>query len=112
MTSVVGLLGFWVMTPNDFAPSKRSLPSGKSGRCEACGADSGAAPLLDIPVPLAVLERLGLPSSPQPSSRWLCAECVGKGLQGNQLDLLDLVKLAPLPVQQELHAYLMHVFEI
>jgi len=111
LTSAVGLLGFWVMTPSDFASSRLPLPSGKSGRCEACGSDSGATPLLDVPVPLEVLERLGLQLSPQ-STRLLCAECLAKGLQGNKLDLLALVKLAPLPVQQELHAYLMHVFEI
>lgn len=85
---------------------------GKRGHCEACGSEGGATPLLEIPIPVEVLEQLGLASDPLQPTRLLCAECAGKGLRGNKLDLLELVKLAPYSVKQEIHAFLIRVFEI
>lgn len=100
------------MTPDALVPSDRPHPVGTCGPCEVCGSAGGGLPLLEVPVPVELIERLGLPQSPSQPVRWLCAECVGKGLQGHKLDLLALVKLAPLGLKQEIHAYLMQVFEI
>lgn len=85
---------------------------GQGGHCEACGSGGGTVPLLEIPLSLEALEPLGLSLDPLQSTRLLCAECAGKGLRGNKLNLLELVKLAPLSVKQEIHAFLIRVFEI
>ncbi len=63
-------------------------------------------------MPAAALARLGLPTAPRHDTRLLCEACAEKGHQGGKLDLLTLVKLAPAPVKQSIHAYLAHEFEI
>lgn len=100
------------MTPDAFVPPGPPFPVGKCDHCEACGSEGGTTPLLEIPLPVEVLEQLGLSSDPLGSTRLLCADCVGKGLRGSKLTLLELVKLAPHSVKQEIHAFLIRVFEI
>lgn len=100
------------MIPDGPPTPHRAASTDRRDLCEACGSTGGAAVLLEIPIPTDVLENLGLPVAPLADIRLLCAECLGKGLQGQKLDLMDLVRRAPISVQQRIHAHLIQVFEI
>lgn len=104
------------MIPDGPPTPHRAASTDRRDLCEACGSAGGstgrAAVLLEIPIPTAVLENLGLPVAPLAGTRLLCAECLGKGLQGQKLDLMALVRQAPISVQQRIHAHLIQAFEI
>lgn len=100
------------MIPDVPATPHHTANADQRAFCEACGSSGGAAPLLELPFPVDVLENLGLPVALPRGVRRLCAECAGKGLQGGKLDLVDLVALAPVSVKQSIHAQLIEFFEI
>ena len=100
------------MTSNPSKMPSDAVSGTSRNHCEACGSIPETNLLVGLPLPSVVLEKLGLPAVLLHPTPLLCGDCLGKGLQGEPIDLLDLVKIAPRSVKQSIHTYLAHEFEI